>query len=67
MYEVRPYNFGALQPLPAGYAVNWYAGHEHYQAVGPDEWESPITCNPLQARAWAFARAAAIEKSAKAE
>lgn len=48
----KPYNFGCLPPLPAGYVVVWRSSHEHYQAVGPGEWESCITCDPYQARQW---------------
>jgi len=60
MYADWPYNFGALPPLPAGYSVVYHDCHEHYQAHGPDEWESAITCNPYQARRLCFARAAAL-------
>lgn len=49
-----PYNFGCLPPLPPGYSVEWFECHEHYQAIGPHEWESDITCNPHQARRWCF-------------
>lgn len=45
------YNFGAL-PMPRGYYVVWHSGHEHYQAHGPNDWESDITVNPHQARQW---------------
>lgn len=55
MYPNIPYNFGCLRPpLPIGYMVAWYECHEHYQATGPDEWESSITCDPYQARQWCF-------------
>ena len=48
-YEVR---FGCLMPLPKGYSVWWHEEHEHYQAHGPKEWESPITVDRFQARSW---------------
>jgi hypothetical protein len=57
-----PYNFGALPALPEGYSVVWFEAHEHYQAVGPDDWESCITCDPYQARQWCFTHAAALVK-----
>ncbi len=57
-----PYNFGALPPIPEGYQVAWYECHEHYQATGPDEWESPITCNPHQARLWCFQHHEAVTR-----
>ena len=60
-YPNRPYNFGALPPLPKGYKVAWYECHEHYQATGPDGWESSITCDPFQARRWAIAHAKAVQ------
>lgn len=41
----RVYNFGAV-PMPPGYAVVWFAGHEHYQAIGPDDWEGDTSVNP---------------------
>lgn len=43
------YNFGAL-PMPAGYKVVWFSCHEHYQAVGPDEWEGNISVDPYWCR-----------------
>lgn len=58
MNRVVPYNFGALPALPDGYLVAWYECHEHYQGTGPDEWESPITVSPHQARWWCFDHAA---------
>ncbi len=50
-----PYNFGCLPPLPEGYSVVWRESHEHYQGIGPDEWESCISCSPHQCRDWCFA------------
>lgn len=50
-----PYDFGCLLPLPVGYRVSWFACHEHYQGMGPHDWESPVTCDPYQARRWCFA------------
>ena len=55
-----PVRFGALPPLPPGHLVIWSEGTEHYHALGPDEWESDITCNRFQARRWCFAHADAI-------
>lgn len=55
MDSVIDYNFGALKALPEGYRVAWYECHEHYQGTGPEDWESPITCNPHQARDWCIA------------
>lgn len=46
-----PYNFGALT-MPPGYSVVWFSVHEHYQGIGPNEWESTITVDPHQARRW---------------
>jgi hypothetical protein len=57
MDAVIPHRFGALPPLPPGYSVDWYECHEHYQATGPDDWESAITVDPFQARRWCFAHA----------
>jgi hypothetical protein len=57
MNRIVSYNFGALPKLPDGYAVRWYECHEHYQATGPNDWESAITCDPFQARRWCFAKA----------
>lgn len=54
------YNFGALPPLPDGYRVEWIESVEHFMALGPDEWESAITCDPHQARRWCFDRAEAL-------
>lgn len=51
------YNFGCLPPLPDGYRVSWFECHEHYQAIGPDEWESPISVDPYQCRQFALAHA----------
>ncbi len=56
--------FGALPPLPPGYSVWWHAEHEHYQAHGPDEWESVITVNAYHARRWALQRAEIDERAA---
>ena len=64
MIREIPYNFGALPPLPDGYAVVWFESHEHYQATGPDEWESAITCDPYQARRWCFNHAVRRDQSA---
>lgn len=50
--EVK-YNFGALK-VPPGYRVSWFECHEHYQGVGPDEWESSITVDPHQALRWCW-------------
>lgn len=61
MREV-PYDFGALPPLPSGYSVVWFECHEHYQAVGPDEYESAISCDPYQCRNWALNHAERREK-----
>jgi hypothetical protein len=59
MYEDHDYNFGALKPLPEGYRVAWRECHEHYEAFTFDgEWSSGITCNPHDARRWAFEHAA---------
>ena len=41
------------QGVPEGYRVLWVESLEHYMAVGPDEWESAITCDRWQARRWA--------------
>jgi hypothetical protein len=51
--------FGAV-PMPEGYEVWWHEEHEHYQAHGPGEWESVITCDRWQARRWAVQRAAEV-------
>lgn len=59
-YEV---DFGALHPLPEGYSVWWHEGHEHYQAHGPDEWESVMTCDRFQARRWCLLEAAFRRKA----
>ncbi len=56
MSEDRPYNFGAM-PMPPGYSVVWFACHEHYQGIGPEEWESSLTLDPYQARRWCFEHA----------
>lgn len=45
-----PYNFGALSPLPDGYAVKWYECHEHYQATGPNDWDGDISVDPYWCR-----------------
>ena len=49
MYLEKEYNFGAVQ-LPVGYKVVWRQSHEHYQAVGPDEWEGEISVDPYWCR-----------------
>ena len=49
-------NFGALPPMPNGYAVWWHENLEHYIAWGPG-YESPITVDRFQARRWCFAEA----------
>lgn len=58
----QPYNFGCL-PMPAGYSVVWHSCHEHFQAHGPDEWESSITCDPYQARRWCLWHADQVVKN----
>jgi hypothetical protein len=47
-------NFGALPTLPKGWSVWWHEEHEHYQAHGPNDWESVITCRLYDARRWCF-------------
>lgn len=64
MYRDVPYNFGALL-MPEGYSVVWHECHEHYQGHGPDDWESPITVDPHQARRWCIARAGKSEARAE--
>lgn len=58
------YNFGAVK-VPEGYSVRWHECHEHYQAHGPDGWESCITVNPFTARWWCVLHKAQKEKMSK--
>ena len=46
--------FGNIPDMPTGYSVVWHEEHEHYQAHGPNEWESVITVNRFHARWWAI-------------
>ncbi len=55
------HNFGALPPLPEGYRVEWFDEVEHFIALGPDDWESVITCDPYQARKWCLDHARRVE------
>ena len=50
--------FPKHQRLPAGWSVWWHEEHEHYQAHGPNEQESPITCCRWDARRFAIRQAA---------
>lgn len=61
MSEDRNYNFGSLA-LPPGYSVMWHGCHEHYQAHGPDGWESCVTWDPYQARRWCMIRNEKLQK-----
>lgn len=49
--------FGALPPLPDRWFVAWHAEHEHFQAHGPNDWESVVTVDRFQARRWAMLEA----------
>lgn len=53
-------NFGALPPLPEGYAVVWV--EPHYLATGPGGWEGLLTWDRFRARKEALAHAFFVNK-----
>jgi hypothetical protein len=64
MNDEIPYNFGPHVAMPPGYRVAWLPCHEHYQAIGPDDWESPISVDPYWCRRCALAHAARATREA---